>query len=685
MMYPRQRNNLNRHMKPKPLRFRQVHLDFHTSPDIEGIGSAFDKKTWQETLQAAQVDSITCFSKCHHGLTYHPTRVGTQHPHLKFDLLRAQIDACREIDVRVPVYLSAGVDNTITLTHPEWREINVQGQLSGWNTSPLQPGFHKLCFNTPYLDYLCRQIEEAATLFPEADGIFLDIIFQGQCCCNWCMEAMAKNGLNPEKEEDRKQSALLALERYYKATTAACKIQDAAMPVFHNSGHIARCRREDLQYQSHLELESLPTGGWGYDHFPESASYASFTGLDYLGMTGKFHLSWGEFGGFKHPNALRYECAAMTAFGAKCSIGDQLHPDGTLDASTYDLIGAAYSEVAAKEPWCRDSVAFVDIAILSSEAENGQHEENSAADTGACRILLEGHQLFALIDRQVDFSSFKLLILPDNIAIDEPLKTRIDAYLAQGGKLLITGRSGLRKSGDGFAFDIGADYFGESPFAPDFVLPAPGYRPAFVQTPSVAYAASQRIRVTEGESLGQVFDPYFNRTYKHFCSHRHTPYRPEPSGFDAGVRRGNVAYLAHPVFQLYRKIGAVVQKESVLRVIQALLGEDQTVLTNLPSGARLALRRQPAQKRQVVHLIYANKQTRGGKADLWGGAMSPVEVIEELDPLHQVTVAVRTGAEIARATLEPDGRDLAFTLSNGRIEFTIDWFACHRMIVLHEE
>jgi hypothetical protein len=25
-----------------------------------------------------------------------------------------------------------------------------------------------------------------------------------------------------------------------------------------------------LKWNSHLELESLPTGGWGYDHFPLS-------------------------------------------------------------------------------------------------------------------------------------------------------------------------------------------------------------------------------------------------------------------------------------------------------------------------------------------------------------------------------------------------------------------------------
>ena len=93
------------------LRFRQVHLDFHTSPMIPGIGEKFDKKVWQERLKAAHVDSITCFSLCHHGMSYHPTKVGMMHPNLKFNLLRAQLDACKEIGVNVPVYLTAGINS----------------------------------------------------------------------------------------------------------------------------------------------------------------------------------------------------------------------------------------------------------------------------------------------------------------------------------------------------------------------------------------------------------------------------------------------------------------------------------------------------------------------------------------------------------------------------------------------
>jgi len=670
-------------VKKKSLRFRQVHLDFHTSPDLARIGAAFDKREWQETLQKARVDSITCFSKCHHGFSYHPTVVGEMHPQLKFDLLRAQIDACLEIDVKVPIYLSAGLNNLAAKTHAEWREIDAEGKYSGWVSSPLRPGFHKLCFNTPYLDYLCDHIRETCRLFPEADGIFLDIISQGPCCCNACMESMAKGGFDAASPTDRLRHAELVLDRYFQKTTAAAQEDDPAMPIFHNRPDL---RREQIGYQSHLELESLPTGGWGYDHFPQSASYASNLDRDFLGMTGKFHNSWGEFGGFKHPNALRYECAAMLAFGAKCSIGDQLHPEGKLDASTYDLIGAAYAEVETKEPWCAGAVPLADIAVLSSETENGRRSEHSHVDTGVSRLLLEGHYLFALIDRQTDFSSFKLLILPDEIAIDAELQELIGIYLQKGGKLLLTGRSGLKKGGAGFAFEIGAEYGGPSPFTPDYLLPAPGFRPSFLSTPLVVYTRSERIRVTAGESVGQIYDPYFNRDFRHFCSHQHTPNRPEPSGYDCGVRQGNITYLAHPVFTLYYGYGAVAYKEYILAVIDSLLGDARTVRALLPSSARITLTRQSQQNRRVVHLLYANKISRGATITLDPSIRESrvLEVIEDLEPHRGARVVVGHSERVIRATLEPEGREIPLVRQGAAVEFAVDEFICHQMIALHE-
>jgi hypothetical protein len=200
------------------------------------------------------------------------------------------------------------------------------------------------------------------------------------------------------------------------------------------------------------------------------------------------------------------------------------------------------------------------------------------------------------------------------------------------------------------------------------------------------YTRSQRIKAKRGQSLGQIYDPYFNRTFRHFCSHQHTPNRPEPSGFDSGVRNGSIIYLAHPVFTLYCAVGAVTCQKYVLRVIDALLGENRTLETNLPSTARITLRRQPEERRQIVHLLYAEKISRGGKMQLESlpTAGFTLEVIEEATPLHDIHVSVRAGKRIERVTLEPQGKEIKFREEKGRVLIELDSFLCHQMVALHE-
>lgn len=676
------------------LRYRQIHLDFHTSPLIGGIGTQFDPGEWQERLLEAAVDSVTLFAKCHHGYSYHPTQVGEKHPHLNFDLLRAQYEATKAVGINAPIYISAGVDNFASKQHPEWREIDKDGRYSGWAQSSLDAGFHLLDFHSPYLKYLCRQIEEVVSLFPDCDGIFLDIISQNESCGPWSLQFMEESGLDPRIEADRKESSRRALEKYYRATTAAARSLRASMQVFHNAGHIPRGRREILEFFSHLELESLPTGGWGYDHFPMSAKYATNLGLDFLGMTGKFHTTWGEFGGYKHPNALRYECSAMLAFGAKCSVGDQLHPNGRLDPSTYRLIGGAYREVAEKEPWCEGATQVFDLGVLSSEAELRNGERDNSSDEGACRILLEGHFLFGLVDREMDFSKYKALILPDNIRIDAELKTKVDAYLAGGGKLILSGISGHWQDGEGLAFDIGAVDEGPSPFFPresepqrghDYILPVEGLRADFVDQPLIMYDRSRRIRVTDGESLGEVYDPYFNRDWNHFCSHQHAPNRPEPSGYSCGVLKDQILYFSHPVFQHYRQYGAVAYREFVVRAIRRLMGESLTLETNLPSTARVSLTHQEGQERYILHLLYAPTVARGGQVMLSGGNAAGgqvVEVIEGLPPLLDTHVRLRGLPTLGSVEPFDKALEVSSGQASGLLEIQVAAFSCHAMLAI---
>ena len=393
------------------LPYRQIHLDFHTSECIEGIGAAFTREGFKEALTVGHVNSITLFSKCHHGWSYHPTTANLPHPHLCCDLLDEQLAVCEELGVRTEIYISAGLSEQYAVRHPEHLRRDKNGYGGNFDT---EAGYHRLCFGTAYLDQLSAEIEEVLTRYKgRFDGLFLDIIGMVPCWCPDCVAGMKELGLDPESDADAWKYARVTYDRYTDRVAEIVERIIPGLPIIHNDGGaIFQGRDIAFKNQGHFELESLPTGGWGYDHFPRAAAYARTLGRDYLGMTGKFHNTWGEFGGFKHPSALRYEAALANACGARCSVGDQLHPDGQFDPATYQLIGKAYAEVEAREPWLEGSALTAEIGLLSAEnfrriCPNVFPDGNLNPDFGANRVMLEGHYLYDILDPEADFTKYK--------------------------------------------------------------------------------------------------------------------------------------------------------------------------------------------------------------------------------------------------------------------------------------
>lgn len=189
----------------KSLPFRQVHLDFHTSPLIEDVASEFNAEEFVRTLKSAWVNSITCFAKCHHGMSYYPTKVGVIHPHLKFDLLGEMIDACHRNNIRIPIYYSVCWNNHIGTAHPEWLQCDQRGRLA--RPSPYEPGWYTLCLNTPYVDYVAAQVKEILETY-EVDGLFFDTVRQIRpgCLCPSCRKGMEELGLDISSSSDLRKT-----------------------------------------------------------------------------------------------------------------------------------------------------------------------------------------------------------------------------------------------------------------------------------------------------------------------------------------------------------------------------------------------------------------------------------------------------------------------------------------------
>ncbi len=661
------------------LPYRQVHLDFHTSECIEGIGSRFSRENFRAALQAGHINSITLFSKCHHGWSYHKTDVNRPHPHLCCDLLDEQLAVCEELGVRTEIYISAGLSEQYARRHPE----HIQHRRDGWHGDMEHDvGYHRLCFNTPYLDQLIAECEEVITRYKgRFDGLFLDIIGMSPCFCPDCLAGMKKLGLDPDSDRDAWAYARVVYDRYTGAVADLLDRLAPDLPVIHNDGGaIFQGRDIAFMNRGHFEIESLPTAQWGYDHFPRAAAYARTLGREFLGMTGKFHRSWGEFGGYKHPNALRYETALANICGARSSIGDQLHPDGCFDAATYNLIGKAYAEVEAREPYLKDTRIHADIGLLSAETcrgvcPNPLPDGNINQDLGANRIMLEGHYLYDVIDPDADFAAYRLIILPDSIELPEGiLRDKLTAYVKDGGKLLLSGRSGTDQGA--FVFDLGLSFEGENPLRPTYLRPYDDLEPngkadylmysrGYLVTPTADFA---------GEILADRVDSYFNRTAEHFCSHFHTPY-DRTKHAPAVALCGNVAYIGWDIFTEYAEHGSVHLKSTAMQVIDRLLGEDKTLSVDFLSCGVTSL---SVGADHLVHqLAYAVQKVRG----------NGVEIIEDLPIVPAVRTVLRLDMPPRRVFIVPggdipSGEDLPHVYADGCLSYTVPAFSCSTMVVI---
>ncbi len=647
---------------PCPMLFQEeimncVHLDFHTSPDIEGIGSKFDKKEFTRVIREANIDLVTVFAKCHHGYSYYPTKVGTMHPHLNFNLLREEIEAIHDAGAKAPIYITVGWSKKDADEHPEWHQVDFLTKKPLTTIMPETPdgkflecNWTTLCPSGEYGRYLESITHEVCQNFDTSDGVFFDIFFVSNACsCESCRRGAIEMGLDPDNYDDaRKYYAQKHVEMMQKLTGIVHSYTPGAT-VFYNSGGAEINRTEYHPYQTHYELEDLPTAWGGYDLMPLRAKFFEKYGKPYLGMTGKFHHSWGEFGGFKNKEALRYECADMLSVGASISVGDHLHPSGKIDESTYDMIGHAFGYVRKIEKYCFNTTAKTDLAIWMSH--------NEASDIGASKLLQIMHLEFDVIESGAALDKYNCIVLPDYVHLSEADEAALRDFVTRGGRLVASYKS--------LPSGLGTELISPSEYALDYIrcdLPD-------CKTPFLAYSSAYVVK-SEGEVLAQVYEPYFDRTPQHFCGHKNTPNKTEPATYPALVRCGGVIYFAHPVFKAYNDSGNYILEQYVEEGINKVY--DRKITTeNLPSCARIRLREQKDDGSLALHLLYAPPINRGN-----------VCLLEDFPTLHDVKITIKTDAKVKSVRRVPENESIPFTADGDSVSFTVPPFSLHSLIII---
>lgn len=649
---------------------RQVHLDFHTSGDIPKVATNFDKTQFQKAIKTGNLNSITIFGKGHHGYCYYPTNVGTQHPTMKqgFDLAGQMMDACHEIGVRSPLYITLGWSALDAIEHPEWIVKDIDGKKLGNNIdenakdSDEKPdvSWWHLCYCGGYRQYLYNITEEVCKRYEVLDGLFFDIVFlYDTCYCDDCIKGMKANGYDIKNKDDAKkyldeqkavtlQGLVDILKKYHPEAT-----------IFFNSGG-AEVHKPQWHYlSSHFELEDLPTSWGGYDKMPIRAKYFAGKGKDYLGMTGKFHTVWGEFGGYKLPQALKYECASMLTWGARVSVGDQLHPLGEMDMPTYENIGYAFDYVKKIEEFCYDVSETSKLGIIINT--------NSETYNSTAKMLLDCHLDFDIIQSSEKVADFEVIIVEEKMPLNEDWAKAVNSYIENGGKLLMLGGSCLKENSDEFAIKLPFAYCGKSEFTKDYIEVSDKISNNMITSPIYCYGCAHVVK-GEGEYLANIREPYFNRTYKKYCSHANTPYVLESASYPAAIQNGNVIYLAHEIATMYHEYGSAYHRRYFENVID-LLYKDRSVKVDLPVSARIRFVEQKGDDRYILHMLLAFPLQR-----------EKVCVLEDFPTIYNVPATVKVEKEIKNVVLMPQNIKIDFSQEKDKVTIKVPELNTHQIV-----
>jgi hypothetical protein len=292
------------------------------------------------------------------------------------------------------------------------------------------------------------------------------------------------------------------------------------------------------------------------------------------------------------------------------------------------------------------------------------------ADHGVVRMLLEMHYDFvpASLD---NLSQLELLIMPSRNSLKEKEAQAINDWVAKGGKLIVFRDGALNAAGTDFILDLGADFKENSPYHFDYTVVKSEIAENLVSTPFLNYEAGLRMEPGEAEVLAWIREPYFNRTYAHYSSHRETPYQLENSVYPAVIQNGNVIYFAHHLDKLYFEHAVRLHRELVKNAIDRLYQDPMLVVKNLPSSGRVSLLHQQSKNRYITHLLYSPALQRG-----------EVQVIEDFLPVPGVEIEVEVPEKVSKVYQIPGKKALKFSRSGSTIRVKVPDFKMHTGIVM---
>ena len=630
---------------------RAIHLDFHTMPGIYDFEETFDAAEFAKTLKDAKVEYLNAVAQCNLGFCYYPTNVGIRYPGLKTDLFGSIVKECNKVGIKVVAYVSTGLNHEQSRLHPEWCNMNEDGQIIYDDRTA--NFFRNVCYNTGYTDHILAIFRELLDNY-ELDGLFLDSTVARPCYCARCTEKMLEQGIDIT---DPAAVEAFGLESTLKFREKVLALLPAGKRLKMNGlGH--KCC-------THGEIECLPTGGWGYEFFGPACATVRNIHKDVIYMTGRFQRSWGDFGGLRTTASLENDFFDALCNNAQISVGDHMHPRGGLEPQVYAQVKNLFTKMEAYEPWVDNAKYLPEIGVLCQN-------ENYFNPTyyGLARMLGELKYNFDFVDEDMDFSRFPVMILPELVTMSDKLAEKLSDYLAKGGKVLFAGAGALNESKTGFALkELNfVTFHGEDNTKTAYYQPlgdtSDGLPVRSMYEPGILMTAKD-----SGDVLAKYVKPYFDRHWDGKHGYYYTPPTKE-APYDAIVKHGNIQVISFNVFAAYNHYAAAFHKKLVKDFLCGAVPNKLVDADTLPSYARATVTGN--EDYTLLHVKVTYPEARGGSC-----------AIEE----HNILPAgrtIRVKGTYQKVMCLPTKEAIPFRTENGYAVFELPEITGYQMFCLEK-
>lgn len=496
------------HFKANPwykTSFRRHLLDMHIPDWNPKFLSKLDAERYIELLVQARVDTAMVYTSSCLGLCYWPTPIGHMHAGLQGrDFIGRMVELCKENGLNVILYHNYWSKWAYD-TYPEWRFISAKGQ--GTAEYLWQPGRYGVCcLNSPYRDFLIRQVEDLAVNY-DAEGVWIDMIHwpYSVCYCPHCRKRYRdETGSELPNSVDWGDPDWIRLQRtrerwlaeFAADITAAVKRIRPAMSVGH------QCASWPVGWQNGLTADFFRQTDYTSGDFYGDALFQSFTckALYHLSENKPFEFMTSRSPDLHHhttmksPELLRAHAYSALANHSAFLIIDAIDPEGTMDPTVYEVIGGVYQELESYQNYFRpDAESCQDVAIyinFESEidfADNGKPVMETAVEKRfvknamkAAKVLIEQNIPYGVLTKKNlgELSRFQVLVLPNLAMMDEEEAEAIRQFVQLGGSVYaskstsLTDKKGTRHSNFMLADVFGVNLLGETEETVTYMSPA---------------------------------------------------------------------------------------------------------------------------------------------------------------------------------------------------------------------